>query len=357
VLGNALRINLWYTLGYHPQANGGAKHINQTLETYLRIYCLYQQDNWDCLLPLAKFAYNNLVHKSTGVLPFFANKGYHLLWNINLDQRLDLVKAWDFAMDLKEVQKNVSKQLQYTWDRYKAYANTNQKPAPNFANGTEAYILAKWIKTTRPSKKLSNKYIGPYKIVWHVGESLVLMELPNTMQSVHPVFHVSQLEPHAPNAFPKCHPLPPPKVKVKGADHWEVAHIVDTAINKRYANPLRYCVKWLGYKTALDNLWYKWVGLDNMAAGEYINDFHAQYPKKPGPAQCKIAIAERDAKRAKNATNNPKPKANKAKKGKLDNKKHPADMETVSPPPANISTKTCSSWESKPTTKALRAQP
>jgi transposase InsO family protein len=73
-LSEALNMNLWFTSGYHPQANGGTKRVNQTLEVYLRMYCDYQQDNWKELLPLAEFAYNNSVHAATGTTPFFVSQ-------------------------------------------------------------------------------------------------------------------------------------------------------------------------------------------------------------------------------------------------------------------------------------------
>jgi len=76
-LGTTLDMRLYFTSGYHPEANGQAERTNQTLEQYLHVYCNYQQDNWSELLPLAEFAYNNTPSATTGVSPFFANKGYH----------------------------------------------------------------------------------------------------------------------------------------------------------------------------------------------------------------------------------------------------------------------------------------
>jgi len=76
-LGTALDMRLHVTSGYHLEANGQAERTNQTLEQYLHIYCNYQQDNWSKLLLLAEFAYNNAPSATTGVSPFFANKGYH----------------------------------------------------------------------------------------------------------------------------------------------------------------------------------------------------------------------------------------------------------------------------------------
>ena len=76
-LGKALNMRLHFTSGYHPKGDGQTERTNQTLEQYLRVYCNYQQDNWAELLPLAEFAYNNAPSATTGVSPFFANKGYH----------------------------------------------------------------------------------------------------------------------------------------------------------------------------------------------------------------------------------------------------------------------------------------
>ncbi len=76
-LAKALDMELHFTSGYHLEADGQTEHANQTLEQYIHIYCSYQQDNWDLLLPIAEFAYNNALNTSTRISPFFANKGYH----------------------------------------------------------------------------------------------------------------------------------------------------------------------------------------------------------------------------------------------------------------------------------------
>ena len=76
-LSKALNIRLYFTSKHHPEGNGQTEQMNQTLEKYLWIYSNYQQDNWLELLPLTEFSYNNAPSATTGVLLFFANKGYH----------------------------------------------------------------------------------------------------------------------------------------------------------------------------------------------------------------------------------------------------------------------------------------
>jgi len=70
-------MQLHFTSGYHLKGDGQTKHMNQTFEQYLCVYCNYQQDNWSELLPLVEFAYNNAPSTTTSVSSFFANKGYH----------------------------------------------------------------------------------------------------------------------------------------------------------------------------------------------------------------------------------------------------------------------------------------
>jgi hypothetical protein len=62
---------------FHPQTDGQTDRQHQTMEQYLQAFCNYEQDNWVGLLPLAEFAYNNAIHASTRMTPFWANYHYH----------------------------------------------------------------------------------------------------------------------------------------------------------------------------------------------------------------------------------------------------------------------------------------
>ena len=79
-LGKALDMTLHFTSGYHPEGDGQTERTNQTLEQYLRIFCNYQQDNWNTLLPLAEFAYNNAPSATTSTSPFLPTKVTIPIW-------------------------------------------------------------------------------------------------------------------------------------------------------------------------------------------------------------------------------------------------------------------------------------
>jgi len=62
---------------FHPQIDGQMQRVHQTLECYLRNYCNYELDNWEEMLPIAEYAYNNSLHSTVKMIPFFANYGSH----------------------------------------------------------------------------------------------------------------------------------------------------------------------------------------------------------------------------------------------------------------------------------------
>jgi len=102
-LGTTLDIRLHFTSGYHLEANSQAEQTNQTLEQYLHVHCNYQQDNWSELLPLVEFAYNNAPSATTGVSPFFTNKGYHPNPSVYPERNIASFCARDFVLNLDEL--------------------------------------------------------------------------------------------------------------------------------------------------------------------------------------------------------------------------------------------------------------
>ena len=65
---------LWLS---YPETHAQVECTNQTLEQYLRCFLSYQQDDWAEILHFAKFSYNNSIHSSTRVTPFYAYTCHH----------------------------------------------------------------------------------------------------------------------------------------------------------------------------------------------------------------------------------------------------------------------------------------
>ena len=191
-LGKALIMHLYFTSGYHPKDDGQTESANQTLKQYLQSYCNYQQDNWSELLPLVEFRYNNAPSATTRVSPFFANKGYHPNISVYPECNMTSAQAREYAVDLDSLHQYHCEEMANAQLRYQGL-DAKRSPAPDFKVGDQVYMKAKYFQSTKPSKRLSEKNLGPYSIIAQVGLLSFTLRLPDSMRAVHLVFHVSQL--------------------------------------------------------------------------------------------------------------------------------------------------------------------
>jgi len=174
-------MKLHFTSGYHLEGDGQTKRVNQTLEQYLHMYSNYQQDNWSLLLPLAKFAYNNALNATTGVSLFFANKGYDPAITIHLEYNLVSTCAHKYITDLNKFHLELRNTIIVSQEQYQHSADKNWIPLLDFKVGDQAFVKAKFFQMTRPSKKLLEKYLGPFNIIGQEGPLFWIFCLPNSM--------------------------------------------------------------------------------------------------------------------------------------------------------------------------------
>jgi hypothetical protein len=93
-------------------------------------------------------------------------------------------------------------QLAEAQEHYQGPANRRCSPTPDFQVGQQVFVRAEFIRMTRPSKRLAEKYLGPFNIIACPGTHSFTLRLPERFCSIHPVFHISQLEPAIPNEIP-----------------------------------------------------------------------------------------------------------------------------------------------------------
>ena len=129
-------MKLHFTSRYHPKGDRQTERTNQTLEQYLRIFCNYQQDDWYTLLPLAEFAYNNTLSSTTGISPFFANKGYHPNLTVHPERDLTSSCAKDLVVDLDELHQELKATIAEAQLRYQGPADAKRYPAPDLSEDT-----------------------------------------------------------------------------------------------------------------------------------------------------------------------------------------------------------------------------
>jgi hypothetical protein len=273
-----LSIDHRLSTSFHPQTDGQTERQNQTMEQYLRAFATYEQDNWVDLLPLAEFAYNNSVHVSTRLTPFFANYGYHPEMHFKLpneapEARFRSEKAADERLGrLQTARDRLRKSILEAQALQTKYAGGKEMI---FKVGDKVSLSAKHIQMARPSKKLDYKRLGPFKITKVINRNAYRLELPNSMK-VHNVFHVSLLDRYA-EPVPGQQPSEPqPAISAEDSDEeeLEVERILDS--RKRYRK-LSYLVQWAGYNYVRTS-WEPAENLEN--AAELLEEFHRENPAK-----------------------------------------------------------------------------
>ena len=278
-----LGIKAKLSTGYHPQTDGQTERANQDVERYLRSYCSYMQDDWAAWLPMAEFADNNAISPSTGQSAFFLNKGFHPCMSFDPDPteyettraRIEAGKAEDISEHMERSLALAKQALARSRATMKEQADKHRKEMV-YKVGDMVFLDSRNITTARPSKKLDDKMLGPFKVLAEVGHAYRL-ELPSTMK-IHPEFapNLLRLDPNDPLEGQRNDP--PGPIVVEDEEEWEVEDILDSRFYGR-GKRLQYRVNWKGYDVDLH--WYNADGGEFEGCQEVVDDFHQRYPAKP----------------------------------------------------------------------------
>ena len=124
------------------------------------------------------------------------------------------------------------------------------------------------------SKKLVARYIGPFTVKKVVSPVAYKLKLPRTLR-IHPVFHVSLLQPWHKDTVFTSHTdsavvRPPPVVPD------DDQYLVDTLLDKRLSRGrVEYLVRWKGYG-AEDDMWRHASDIEHSLIDEYEASHHGQ---------------------------------------------------------------------------------
>ena len=263
------------------------------MKQYLRSYVNYLQNDWVNWLPMAEFAANNHCSESTGVTPFFAVYGQHphmgheppgATCRLPARQQLDMAAADKFAENMQELTSYLHAEMGLAQAQHAEHADKSRSPAPIFKEGDRVWLDTRNLKMERPSKKLSERYIGPYPIVEVISPTTYRLELPRSMQN-HNVFHTNLLRAAATDPLPGQHQASPPRVVIerdRTGKEWMIKNILDSRItkNRQGCTRLEYFVSWKGSPSS-------WKPQKDLVPGceAALYEFHVQHPEKPSPSE------------------------------------------------------------------------
>lgn len=234
---------------YHPETDGSTERMNETLETYLRTFVDYAQDDWYDLLPSAEIAINNRDAASTGVSPFFLQHGYHIdPLNLHADLSDNMMRdspiqqADRIVQKLKNARQWAEAAMAAAQQVMEEVTNRRRQQAPSFKVGDKVWLSLRNIRTDRPAKKLDAKQ-AKFTVTEIVGSHSYRLDTP---PGIHNVFHskLLRLASYDPLTSQVQDDTQPQPKLVQQEDEYEVEGILDEKIVRRKH---QYLVKWAGY--------------------------------------------------------------------------------------------------------------
>jgi len=276
-----LGTKLAMSTAYHPQTDGQTENANRTLETILRSTVDFNQTNWDELLPAAEMAVNNAKNATTGYSPFYLDTGREMQMPLDVSMdplydahdnpaATDALERWSRALQTARTNIESAQQRQIK------YADLRRRVL-TFRVGDRVLLSIKNLSLVgdgRRSKKLTARFVGPYRVSEIVNRNAYRLELPPELK-IHPVINVTQLKPFRDGTQlfpyrPEPNPRPPPEAVSQHGDLFEVERVVG---HRKVRGRDEYHVKWRDYPDE-ESSWEPASSLES--AAEAIADFHAQ---------------------------------------------------------------------------------
>jgi len=289
-LNRMLGIKTKLSTAFHPQTDGQTERMNQELEQYLQFFIEHRQKDWLEWLAAAEFAINNKVHMATKISPFMANYGKEMRMGGDIRRKGKVESATAFVERMKRVHEEAEAALKKMQEEMKRYTDRGRKETEEWKKGDRVLLSTKdLVFKERPTKKLTERYVGPYAIEEVVSSNAVKLRLPSSMR-IHPVVNVSQIVWYKEQVEGQKKEEGKP-VEVEGVKEWEVEKILN---KKKIRGVEKYLVRWKGF-TAEGDTWERIENLKN--AEEAIKEFEGKMSVEVRRQEKLDMVEERDFRR------------------------------------------------------------
>ena len=97
--------------------------MNQEIKKYLQLFISHQQHDWLEWVAIAELSYNNKIHTSIKVSPFFAHYGFNPRMGVELHHQTKVEVVNNFTKQMKFIHEEAQAALTKTKEEMKCYAD------------------------------------------------------------------------------------------------------------------------------------------------------------------------------------------------------------------------------------------
>jgi len=129
---------------------------------------------------------------------------------------------------MKEIQEEAKAALGTVQEEMKKYADRKREDVDEYKVGDLVMLSTKDLKyqmVRRRTEKLTERFVGPYRIKKIVSSNAVELELPSTIK-IHSVVNVSRIRRYVEQVKGQRKEQPAPVV-IEGEEEWEVERILN----------------------------------------------------------------------------------------------------------------------------------
>ena len=216
----------------------------------------------------AEFTFNNKVYTATKSSPFQVNYGREPRMGFDIRKKEKNKKAEEFVREMKERHEEARAVLVKSQKEMKRQADRSRKEVEEYRVGDKVLISMKYFSMElmkRTTKKLTEKFIGPYVVRKIMSENAVELELLALLR-IHPVVNVRRIVKYREQVEGQKK-IPPPSIKVDSEKEYEVEKILD---RQERRGKTKYLVKLKEYIVE-ENTWEELENLKN--AMEKVEEF------------------------------------------------------------------------------------
>jgi len=131
--------------------------------------------------------------------------------------------AGKFVEKMRKIQEKAKAALGKAQEDMKKFADRKQEEGEEYRVGDLVLLSMKdlkWQMKGRRSEKLTECFVGPYKVKRIVSSNAIELELPKTVK-IHPVVNVSRVQLYKPQVEGQKK-IPPKPVIIEGEEEFEV---------------------------------------------------------------------------------------------------------------------------------------